>query len=76
MINNSPTRYLVFYPSYDRDSEENCENYSTYSCKLDNIPGMTKSYSMAVSAADQNNGTIFEEVNGEFREVKKKHFKQ
>ena len=74
-INTKPSRYLVFFPGYDANSEEFCENYSSYNCVLDNSSGITKSYSQAVAAADSHNGNIYAEVNGDIIEVEKKKFK-
>jgi hypothetical protein len=69
------SRYVVLFNGYNSESEENCNDYTSYSTKLDGVQGMTKSYSMAVASADANNGTIFAEIDGQLHEVQKKKFK-
>jgi hypothetical protein len=72
--NKIPDRYIVLFPGYNPENE-NCNNYVSYSTQLDNIPGMTKSYSQAVAAATKYNGTIYQQVDNVLSETAKKNAK-
>jgi hypothetical protein len=55
---NKVLRYVVLFKGYG-ESEEQMDNFSSYSTKLDNISNMTKAKSQAIAASFSHNGEIF-----------------